>query len=408
MRSLSFFLAWRYLTQTTYHTNISLMTRIAFFGITIGTFALALVSAIMSGFEHEVHKKLQGIHPPITLQSYGQQLNAPCIKKVLHNEFPTIAATSASSTGYAIIYTESSSAPPDVVILRGIEPEYEAAISGIDKKIIGFEKELPTLLINNQVIIGKKLAENLTVKAGDTLEIAYAHTSQQTKKRMSLDTHTVLIAGLFDSGIDEFDSNTLFCSLKMLHTLFPDTGIQTIQIRPHDNANQKELIIALRNRLQLDVYSWQDLYPALVSALKLEKYAMFLILALITLVASMSIMSLLFMQITQKRNDIAILKTMGIPHNVIVRTFLLMGCIITSSACATGLLAAASTSWLLNTYPFITLPDTYYVSHLPSHFTWQLAATVAFLVLLIGLLASWIPAQKTRNLRISHVLRFEG
>jgi lipoprotein-releasing system permease protein len=384
------------------------MTAIAFCGIAIGTFALALVSAVMSGFEYEVHKKLRGIHAPIIMQSYGNGLNASAIKNVIKEEFPTINAVSAGSNGYGIVYTPDSDAAPDVVLMRGIEPQWESAVSGMNHKILGDEKNIENLLGENHVIIGKKLAENLALKVGDPMEIAYASQTQKRKNRLSLDTKTVIISALFDSGIDEFDNSVVFCSLEFLETMFPEIGIQTIRIATKENIDQKKLIADLEARFKLYAYSWQDLYPALVSALKLEKYAMFLILALITLVASMSIVSLLFMRITQKRGDIAILKAMGASHAMVVRIFLIVGSIITLSACVTGLIMAALASWILKTYPLIELPDTYYVSHLPVHFTWQLTAIVALLVTVIGILASWIPAHKTRDINISHVLRFEN
>jgi len=152
----------------------------------------------------------------------------------------------------------------------------------------------------------------------------------------------------------------------------------------------------------------EQLYPALLEALKLEKYAMFLILALITLVASMSIISLLFMQITQKRADIAILKSMGLSAGNISKIFLYVGITIAFFGSAIGLGLAFVAGWLLEKYPFIQLPDAYYVSHLPAKMEWPIFIAVFAIVMILSFLSTWIPARRTKKINISRILRFEG
>src|SRR5207302_1389175 len=150
-----------------------------------------------------------------------------------------------------------------------------------------------------------------------------------------------------------------------------------------------------------------DLYPALISALKLEKYALILILLLITMVASMNIIALLFMQITQKRPDIAILYAMGMRPKQIVSIFMLMGMLIASIASASGIFLAWIASLLLERYPFIELPDVYYVTHLPANMDWSLAITVFITIMLLNFMATWYTARRTQHIKIADVLRYE-
>ena len=411
MNKLSFFIAWRYLWYSAYENNISAMIRICFISILIGTFSLGLVTAIMHGFEIVIHEKMQGIHAQATIQGHGQALNIKAISTVLNNEFPSVAAFSPSITEHALVHTEDKEAPLTVVILKGIDPTQEAQVSRLQDKIVrlpGTPSTLQESIHDNRILIGKALAENLGVKLGDEIDLFYLEKLEQARKKVTLDSIQAIIGGIFDTGIDEFDTGLVFCSRAFLESLFAETGITSINLKFKPGTDEQKVITRLKDRLDLEVYSWKDLYPALVSALKLEKYVMFFILMLITLVASMNMISLLFMQITQKRGDIAILKAMGVAHHTITSIFVVIGMSISSIAASIGLALAWLASWILEHYPFIQLPDAYYVSHLPAKMEWSVLVVVFASVMLLSFIATWLPARKTRNINVADVLRFEG
>jgi lipoprotein-releasing system permease protein len=135
---------------------------------------------------------------------------------------------------------------------------------------------------------------------------------------------------------------------------------------------------------------------------------MFLILALITLVASMNIISLLFMQITQKVGDIAILQAMGCSVGTLSRTFFYSSFFLSLLASSLGLGCAALACILLEAYPFIELPDIYYVTHLPAKMEPWLFLIVFILVNALTLLSTWLPIKRIRRINIAKVLRFEA
>lgn len=175
-----------------------------------------------------------------------------------------------------------------------------------------------------------------------------------------------------------------------------------------DRDEYQKILKQLKRELpEFSISSWKDLHPALVSSLKLEKYVMFFILALITLVASMNMISLLFMQIQQKRRDIAILKSMGMMEGKIKQIFLFLGMAITITAMSAGLLVSSIVGYILEKYPFLQLPDVYFVSHLPARMEFELFFVVALAVLLLGFLATWIPAKRIEQINITEVLRQE-
>lgn len=410
MNGLHFLIAWRYLLGTRLEKNISAMVRICFIGIMIGSFALALIIAVMNGFEKVTHEKMQGIHSQIIIRGYGDHLNIEQLNRVLHKEFPEVIGASPNATKQVILQERNSDDISNIVFLKGIDPAAEARVSILEKKLhtATGDKTLTAILQENHILIGNKLAQELDVMAGEPINILFAEDEHARKRKISLAKHDAILGGTFKTGIEEFDSGLAFCSMNFLQQLLPDAGPTQINLKLQPDADEDAVIQRLRDRFNLEVYSWKDLYPALVSALKLEKYAMFLILALITLVASMNIISLLFMQITQKRGDIAILKAMGMADGNIQSIFVIMGMAITGLASITGLILAFIAGLILQWYPFIELPDVYYVTHLPVRMEPNLFALVFLVVIVLSFLSTWIPARRTKKINIAHVLRFEA
>ena len=408
MKSFSLFLAWRYLRQTAYEQSTSTMVRICFLSILVGTFSLALVTAVMRGFELAAHEKMQGIHAQITIES-PEPLDIDAIETILHNEFPQIIASAPNSSAYAIVQPQLEDASPSVIMLRGIDPTREQAVSTIDTKVVKpTDKALAKMISGKKILLGQNLAHTLGVTVGNPVTLNYTDTLSPQGRKLSMKQYEATVGGIFKSGIDEFDAGVIFCSNALVEKLSPSAGITQLNVKIASDANEKQVISRLRERLELEVYSWKERYPTLLAALLLERYAMFFVIALITLVASMNIVSLLFMQITNKRPDIAILTTLGARMADIRRVFLWIGMSLACIACTLGLLLATGAAYLLEQYPFITLPDIYYTTHLPARMEWQTLALTFAAVMLVSFLAAWIPTRRLRTINISNVLRFEG
>ena len=408
MKSVSFFIATRYLLKNTYEKSLSTLVIITAMSIFIGTFSLALTTAIMNGFEKSIHATMQNIHPQATIYSSGSPLSVRAIDNLIKKEFPEIVTISPQSIGHVILQTddEDEEFTPSVAMLKGANPSAESTVSDIDSKMLG-GASIENAMLNDRIVIGKSLAQQLDVKVNDTIPLLYLEQTDG-KNKLSVHREPAIVGGIFNTGIDEFDSSLIICSHTFFSTLFPDQGITQIGLSFAPNTDIAKTIVRLRQRLALDVYSWQDLYPALVSALALEKYTMFFILLLITLIAAMNIISLISMLITQKRSDIAILRAMGVTPKTITAIFMIIGLSVAGVAALLGILCACIASILLERYPFIELPHIYYVSHLPAHMEWSIMVTVFLVVLLITFLATWFAAQRAKSITIAHVLRFEG
>ncbi len=409
MKSVSFFIASRYLLKSRYEKSISTMAIIACMSIFIGTFSLALITAIMNGFEKTIHLKMQNIHPQATIYSSGPPINVRAVRTVLKKEFPEVAAMSPQSMGHVIIQTQEDDEDqsPIVALLKGVDPSREARVSALSNKMLE-KRSMQEAIQKNHIALGKELARKLSVSVGDTIPLLYLEQLSESQKNVAIHKEHAVVGGLFDTGIDEFDSSLIVCSPDFFSDLFPEQGITQIGLSFHEKTDINKTVALLSQRLLLETYTWQELYPALVSALRLEKYTMFFILLLITMVAAMNIIALISMLITQKRADIAIMQAMGITPRTITFIFMIIGMSISGVATFFGVMSAWVASILLERYPFIQLPHVYYVSHLPAHMDWTIMLSVFIVVMVITFCATWFSAQRAQTITIAHVLRFEG
>lgn len=387
------FLAWRYARTTGREHALGTMTTLAVVSITVGTFALALTNAVMTGFESVIHERMQGIHAQLTIQTPHDALNVQAIADVIDKEFPQIAHYAPHEVRQVIASHKDHRDIRQVIAIKGVNPERERLVSSLESKLIVPHKEtLPNLLNDNGIIMGKSCAQAHEFVVGDEIDLLFL--PGPSGKKLNLSRKRAVIKGIFQTGIEEIDSSLIISSLAFLQTMFPDALATTISLKLAPDAHESEIKTKLAQRLNgLDVYSWKDVYPALVSALKLEKYVMFLILALITLVASMNIVSLLFMKITHKRHDLALLLAMGANPNMVTRIFTYLGLLISGSSALIGIGLAWITSFILNRYPFITLPDVYYVTTLPVHMNLSITLSTFMVVIIISLIAVYIPTR---------------
>lgn len=422
MNHLSNFISGKYLKFKNKDRNISLMMKICFLGILIGTFSLMLTLIIMNGFEKVTHEKMQGINAQAIIYSNGQSIDFESIEKFLSTKFNNkISASSPSSIRQILI---NKNKRQSVLFLKGIDSTKERLVSNIEEKIkLPLNATLPDLVKDNQIIIGTKTAQNYNLKIGDTIDLLIP--KEGGRNKIGLKKKKATISGIFKIGLEEYDSNFAFCDLTYLKTLFKEDIKAADQINikfkePKLNIFKKLLNLfsfknfeeQTLNELQrklpgLTVTSWKNLYPALVASLKLEKYVMFFILALITFVSCMTMISLLFMYIQQKRRDIAILKSMGFPDKNIRSIFLSIGLKLTFWASTLGLTLAGIAGFALDKYPFIELPDVYYVSYLPAKMDLEIFIVVFLATMFLGFLATWIPAKRTKGINVSQVLRQE-
>lgn len=408
MKSISWYLAWQYLPIKKHESSISLMTLISFISICIGAFSLALVTAVMNGFQVTIEEKMRNIQPQATIYSYKQPIVVKAVEQFISEQFPKITAISPYALSHVMVQSEAveEGDTPAIAALKAIDPQKEIATTALKSKL----KDNLSLSVvqGNSILIGATMARNLDVTPGDEITLLFIEQPTDKKRKVSVHQKKATVGAVFETGIEEYDNGTVYSSFELFNELFPEQGVTQIGLAFDSKSSPQAILPELREKLGMEILTWQELYRPLLAAQIIEKYAMFLILLLITVVASMNIIALIFMIITHKRADIAILRAMGLSSNAIVRVFILLGMTISVIASTVGLAFAWLASWFIERYPFITLPDVYFVTHLPARMEWQIIGAVFFVVMIITFFASWFSARRVYTINIAEVLRFEG
>ena len=310
-------------------------------------------------------------------------------------------------------------------------PQNEQKTTSLKEKIVHPSGHtLPQLLDTpHSIIIGSSLAAHAHLRCGDQVTLYVPQ--EEESRSLDLNKQVVTVTGIFTVGLDEYDSNAAYCS-ETMHRLFPrlhgadqlavtftpppcpQKGLTYIQsarawlfyfFRSEERYHARQIRKLSLLLHGLTVRSWQDLYPELVASLALEKYAMTIVLMLIALVASMLMISLLFMFLQYKRNDIAILRAMGASTDDIYRIFQRLGMVIVIRASLFGLLAAAAIGWWLDTFRAIPLPRIYIVTHLPAAVEPISFFLIFLIILCIGYCACLIPLRTIQETQVAQVVR---
>jgi lipoprotein-releasing system permease protein len=217
--------------------------------------------------------------------------------------------------------------------------------------------------------------------------------------------------GVFESGMYEYDATLAFVSIEQAQA-FLNLGdsVTGLELRLKDIYKAEDIRETLTSTLgkAYQVQDWMQLNRSLFSALKLEKFAMFIILTLTILVAAFNIVSTLIMVVMEKTKDIAILKSIGATGRMVMRIFMFQGVVIGVFGTVLGLVGGVALSWLLAKYQFIHLPDSvYYITTLPVHMELTDILAITASAIVISFTATLYPAWQASRLRPVEALRYE-
>jgi lipoprotein-releasing system permease protein len=259
------------------------------------------------------------------------------------------------------------------------------------------------------VLVGRELVKQINLYEGQEVKVI-SPLGQNTVIGETPYIKPYRVAGVFFTGMYEFDLKRVYVELGTLQDFLdlPD-AVTGIEIRVRDPEDTDTVIAALRAKLGVDymVQDWKELNRSLFSALKLEKIAMFLVLAIIILVASFSIVGNLIMVVIEKAREIAVLKTLGASDAGVTRIFVVQGFFIGMVGTIIGMILGLSACFLAERYGVNIPPDVYYIDRLPVHVESNAVFLVAAAGLLISVGATIYPAQIAARLRPVQGLRYE-
>jgi lipoprotein-releasing system permease protein len=402
------FIALRYLKSKKKHKSISVNTLISIGGVAVGVMALLVVLSVMSGFHEDLQKKILGVNAHVVILDYKGTM--PGYKDVIERlkGEKDIISSAPFVLGQAMVSFEKKA---HGVFLRGIIPEMEMKTTEISRYIKeGNLKDLAPKDGIPGIILGKELVSSIGAFKGDIVTVL-SPVGEIGPLGMLPKVKKFRVSGIFEVGMFEYDLNLVLTDLRSAQEFFGmKDDVTGIELKLDDIYKAPVVREWIQKKFGFPIFAkdWMQMNRNLFSALKLEKFAMFIILILIILVASFNIVSTLIMNVIEKKREIAILKAMGATNKGIMTVFILQGLFIGFFGTIIGVTGGYLLSYILNAYQIIKLPaDVYYLSHLPVKMKFFDFVTVSLSAIIISFLATIYPAWQAAKLNPVEPLRYE-
>jgi lipoprotein-releasing system permease protein len=406
-------LSLRYLRARRKEGFISVVAGFSFLGIMLGVATLIIVMAVMNGFRKELLDKILGLNGHLLVQPLESPLTDYQAVAERISKVEGIRLAVPIVEGQALASSPFNAAG---VLVRGIRGSDLAGLTSIAKNIKqgtleGFDQ-------GQGVVIGRRLADQLTLRAGDSITLVAprgAVTPMGTTPRIKV----YKVAAVFEIGMSEYDAAFVFMPLAEAQAYFNRsddvTAIEVYTNAPEQIARFRQLVSEAANR-PIFMIDWRQRNATFFSALQVERNVMFLILTLIVLVAAFNIASSLIMLVKDKGRDIGILRTMGATQGAVMRVFLITGAAIGVVGDFVGFLVGLVVclniesirqfmSWLTNTELFS--PELYFLSRLPADLDVGETTAVVVMALALSLLATLYPSWRAARLDPVEALRYE-
>lgn len=403
------FLSIRYLRAKRKQAFISVITVISVLGVMIGVMALVVVLSVMNGFRADLMSKILGVKSHLLVLSYKGAFND--YKRVTGRvgQVEGVVATTPFIQSQVMV---NRSGNVSGAILRGIQPETVGSVLSIERMI----KEGSLSSLNSSwdgqptIIIGSELSKQLGAYPGDILNMVSPEGKLTPLGRVP-NSQKYKVTAVFDSGMYEYDASMVFVSLKEAQTFlgFGDR-VNGLEVRVKDVYKSDKVGIKIQDALGNPYWTkdWKVMNRSLFSALKLEKFAMFVILTMIVLVGALNIISTLVMVVMEKTRDVAILRAMGASAKSIMTIFMAQGLFVGLVGTLAGLGSGLGLCHLLARYKFISLPsDVYYITTLPVRVEFWDVCLVSLSAVVISFLATIYPSWYASKLNPVEAIRYE-
>jgi len=387
---------------------LNVISIFSFIGISLGVAVLIIVMSVMNGFRTELINKIVGFNAHITVDPYENRIEINNINQNLKSISKNLIL---SNSGESIIIKNNFSKG---VLLRGYKSD---DFSKLDIFNDDYSSNKKKFLYHNNISIGKELSFTLNLDVGDSITLM-SSVGVETIIGSLPKQKTFIVSSIFESGMAEFDNNVAFINLETLEEFFnlnsKDRNLEIYLNNPQNIEDQK--LIVQKNFPNEFVYTWSDMNRSLFSALKVERNVMFIILSLIIIVAAFNIISGLTILVKNKTRDIAILKSIGVLNESIIKIFFFIGIIIGVSATIFGIaLGVIFSMYVENLRQFLSSvfnislfpEEIYFLSSMPSEINFLSILIISTCSILITLIVSIFPALKAAKLDPIKGLKYE-
>lgn len=412
------FVGLRYTKAKRKNHFISFISLTSMVGIALGVAALIVVLSVMNGFQAELRNRILGVASHLEITGANNQLSD---WQALANQVKSNPKVKASAPYVMAQGMLSYGQGVQGAIVRGVLPKLEDGVADLGRHMkVGSLDDLRAGEFN--IVLGTDLAQLLGVGVGEKV-VLMAPQGQFTPTGVVPRIKQFRVVGLFQIGMYEYDAGLALIHIDDASKLYRmGNNVSGLRLKLDDLFDAPAMSYQLTQDLSKDgassyfVTDWTQQHANFFKAVQLEKRVMFIILTLIVAVAAFNIVSTLVMAVTDKRADVAIMRTFGASPGSIMRIFIVQGALIgmigTVLGAASGVLIALNIDTIV---PFIErvfqvqflAKDVYYISDLPSKVEWSDVSTIIVMSFVLSLLATLYPSYKASKINPAEALRYE-
>ena len=396
--NISFYLSLRHI-QSKHKSGFARTASIlSILGLSIGISALLITLFILNGFERVISEKITEIDGHIRIKHFLNEPLYPSEYELDKNFLNNNSFSQGMFIQRPALLRKGQLA--EGVIVEGMN---NTDLNFIDKLLVKGYSDLS----HKEVIIGQRLAELYKIKINDKVTLFDLSTIYKNRKRFM----QFSVRGIFNSGMTEFDKNSIYIKIEDAKTLFKMEEQISGYILRLKNVGELDNINKLINSnisYPLMSMSWKEKNRALYKWLKVQRWPILFIFGLITLVAIVNIASSLLMIIIDKTKQIGLLSAIGMPRKKIKEIFLIKGLIIGFFGTFIGSLIAVILAFLQNNYKIIGVPeDIYFMNFIPIDIDFKQILMISLISLIVSSLVSYWPSIRSSKIPPAEALKYE-
>jgi lipoprotein-releasing system permease protein len=421
-----------------------MMTALSVGGVGVGVMALIIVLSVMSGFEADLQQKILGTNAHAVVSKYAGEL--PEYPKVMESigRVPGVVGQTPFIINQVMIASEGN---VDGVIIKGIDPQTVGSVTDLPSYLLGGGKleilYTPEKILNRGlpeeddaaspeagaeddiirrsgkatkpavlpgIIVGRELAASLRVVVGDRVNVVSPLGTELGPSGPIPKSRAFRVAGIFYSGMYEYDSKFVYILLKEAQNFFEIQGASGIELKVADIDDARRIagqVVKVLGGYPYRARDWGEMNKNLFSALRLEKLVMGIILSIIIVVAAGLIVATVIMLVLEKRKEISVLKALGVSDGGIVKIFLAEGLQIGVAGGLLGLFSGLAWCVFIEKVGIKLDPEVYYIPALPVRIEPVQTALAVVIAVLVTYLASIYPALKASSVEPVEGLKAE-